>query len=76
MHDITTWSAENKLLEAFCVGTAVIVVPVRRIGWQSRDLMLPDYDGGMGPIAKALRKRIVDIQEGRIEWDGWSVTCQ
>jgi branched-chain amino acid aminotransferase len=75
MQDLALWSAEGKLLEAFCVGTAVVVAPVSRIGWQGHDLVLPNYDGGVGPVARALRERILDIQEGRVEFDGWSVTC-
>ena len=65
------------LLEAFCVGTAVVVTAVARIGWHDQDLVLPEYGGDyIGPIAHALDERIVDIQEGRVEWKGWSVPCR
>ncbi|KAI4294571.1 branched-chain amino acid aminotransferase II [Schizophyllum commune Loenen D] len=28
--------------------------------------------GALGPVAAALRERLVDIQEGRVSWEGWS----
>ncbi|KAJ3476897.1 hypothetical protein NLI96_g10841 [Meripilus lineatus] len=69
------WSEQGRLLEAFCVGTAVVVATVGRIGYDDKDVVLPKYEGGMGPVAKALYERIVDLQEGKIEWEGWSVPC-
>ena len=67
--------AAGALLEVFCVGTAAVVTPVARIGWRGADVQLPAYEGGFGPVARALYERIVDVQEGRVEWRGWSVPC-
>lgn len=75
MSDLVAWSAQGRLLEAFGTGTAVIVAPIGRIGFEGKDLVLPEYKGGLGPVGKALWERIVDIQEGRVEWHGWSVPC-
>ena len=75
MTDIVSWAAAGRLLEVFCVGTAVVVVPVTRICWNGEDTVMPEHKDGMGPIARALWERLVDIQEGRIEWRGWSVPC-
>jgi len=76
MRDLAQWSTEGKLLEAFGVGTAVIVAPIGRIGFQGKDLVLPQYKGMYGPISQALWERLVDIQQGRVEWEGWSVPCE
>ncbi len=61
--------------------------PAARIGWQRRvggdgadaemqiqDIVLPVV-GGEGSLAQALWERLVDIQEGRVEWEGWGVPC-
>ncbi|OSD01358.1 branched-chain amino acid aminotransferase II [Trametes coccinea BRFM310] len=75
MGGLQTWLAEECLLEVLVVGTAVVIQPVGRIGYKGVDLILPVYDGGLGPVGKALHQRITDIQYGVFEWDGWSVRC-
>jgi len=75
MSELTAWSNQGKLLEAFGVGTAVIVAPVGRIGWEGKDLVLPSEEKGLGIVGKALWERLVDIQSGKVEWEGWSVPC-
>lgn len=76
MSDLSTWSASGNLLEVFGVGTAVLVAPVGRIGFEGKDILLSTHVGGLGPIGHALWDRFVEIQEGRVEWDGWSVVCE
>ncbi|KAG1830022.1 aminotransferase [Suillus variegatus] len=73
MSDLAKWSSEGKLLEALAIGTAVIVGPCNRIGYEGKDIVIPG--DGMGPIGTAIRKKILDIQEGRTEWKGWGVVC-
>lgn len=73
MPDLLMWTAQGKLLEAFGVGTAAIVASVGSIGYQDKDIVLPKYDGVLGPVTRALWERVVDIQQGRVEWKGWSV---
>jgi branched-chain amino acid aminotransferase len=94
MPELFAASASGTLREAFCVGTAAVVILAARIGWQRRrrcvvggaeaeadgettqveDIVLPVV-GGEGSVAHALWERLVDIQEGRIEWEGWGVPC-
>lgn len=82
MADLRLWHASGVLREAFCVGTAVIVAPVGRIGFTgAQDIILPEQPKevssiGLGPVGAALRKQIDDIQNGRVEWEGWCVACQ
>jgi branched-chain amino acid aminotransferase len=64
------------LLEAFGAGTAVIIAPVGRIGYEGKDIVLPQHNGAYGPVSRALWERIVDIQQGKVEWEDWSVICE
>jgi len=73
MAEMVQWSTEGKILEAFGAGTAVVIASIGKIGWKGEDLDLPVHEGGLGPIAKALRTRILDIQEGREIWKNWSI---
>jgi branched-chain amino acid aminotransferase len=75
MAEIAMHSEQGQLLEAFGVGTAVVVAPVSKIGWKGKDLVLPNPESGLGPIGKGLETTIIEIQTGRREFDGWSVTC-
>ncbi|CCM04140.1 uncharacterized protein FIBRA_06302 [Fibroporia radiculosa] len=75
MSDLVQWDTEGRLLEAFSVGTAAIVTAVGRIGYNGKDIRIPDYEGGPGPVAKALYERILEIQDGRVKWEGWSTIC-
>jgi len=70
------WSSENHLLEALGVGTAVVVAEVGAIGLERHpDIDIPEYDGGLGPIGKALYNRITDIQVGNVEFEDWGHAC-
>ncbi|TBU38847.1 branched-chain amino acid aminotransferase II [Dichomitus squalens] len=72
---LAAWAEEGRLLEAFTVGTAVVVAAVGRIGHDGKDIVLPAHEGALGAVARALYERITDIQEGRFEWENWSVPC-
>ncbi|KAL1938995.1 hypothetical protein VTO73DRAFT_11148 [Trametes versicolor] len=76
MTELNAWAQNGSLLEAFGVGTAVIVAAVGRIGHEGKDINLPTYEGGLGPVGRALYDRISDIQEGKFEWEDWSVVCE
>lgn len=73
--ELRQWLVQGRLLEVFAVGTAVIVVPIARIGYEGEEIILPSFEGGLGPVGRALHTRIMNIQDGRVEWDGWSVVC-
>jgi branched-chain amino acid aminotransferase len=76
MTDISKWSDQGKLVEAFGVGTAVIVAPIGRIGFRGKDIILPLHDGGLGPVGRSLWKQIVDIQEGKVDFNEWGYICE
>ncbi|GLB36823.1 putative class-IV pyridoxal-phosphate-dependent aminotransferase family protein [Lyophyllum shimeji] len=75
MRELAAWTEEGKVVEAFGVGTAVAVLPIGRIGHEERDLVLPSQEG-LGVVGKALLRRVLDIQTGRFEWEGWSEVCE
>jgi len=75
--DVAAWAAEGTLLEAFTCGTAVVVASVGRIGTEGKkDIILPQHNGTLGPVARGLYEKITAIQEGRDEYRGWSVICE
>lgn len=76
MSEITTLSAQDKIVESFGVGTAVVVAPVGRIGHEGKDLLLPVHEAGLGPVGKAILTVITDIQTGRRQFENWSVLCE
>jgi len=74
--DMYKWSSEDRLLEAFGVGTAVVVSGVGAIGLEGHpDIDMPEYNGGLGPVGKALYNGITDIQVGNVEFEDWSYAC-
>lgn len=75
--DMYRWASEGRLLEAFGAGTAAVISGVGAIGLEGHaDIEMPDYDGGvLGPVGKALYRRITDIQEGKVEFGDWSYPC-
>ncbi|QRW05730.1 amino-transferase class IV protein [Ceratobasidium sp. AG-Ba] len=80
--EVREMADKGRLVEAFGVGTAAIICPIGRIGYQDRsgsglvsDIEVPAYKSGLGPLASVLMESIVAIQEGRVEFDGWSVPC-
>lgn len=78
MPDIARWAQQGRLLEAWCVGTGVVVAPVGRFGYEDKDIVLPRYEleaghEGYGRVTLGIKNVLLDIQFGRREWKGWSV---
>ncbi|KIK95988.1 hypothetical protein PAXRUDRAFT_32680 [Paxillus rubicundulus Ve08.2h10] len=76
IHDLVQWSSQGKLAEALCIGTAAVVVAVNKIGYEGKVIEVPEHEAGLGPVGMALREKILAIQEGREEYEGWSVLCE
>ncbi|KAH0832270.1 aminotransferase [Lanmaoa asiatica] len=79
MADLECWSTDGTLFEVLCVGTAATVCAVHRIGFEGRNVHVPTYPSdanGLGPVGKALKARILRVQEGREEYEGWGVVCE
>ena len=54
------------------LGTAAIVSPVNKIGYQGIDIEIPVEQDGMGPVSRPIWADLVARQTGEIESD-WSV---
>lgn len=80
LSDLERWFAEGTLLEIFLVGTAAIVVAAHQIGFEGRvAVRVPTYASdphGLGPVGSTLREKILAVQEGREEYEGWGVLCE
>lgn len=64
--DIDTIVADvdaGRITEAFCMGTAAVVVPIGRIGHHGADHVLGG--GGAGTVARQFYRALTDIQYGR-----------
>ena len=67
MADLDGWDADGTLLEVFCVGTAVIVAAIHRIGFEGRNMHSPKYpsvENGLGPVGRALRAKYWRCRRG------------
>jgi branched-chain amino acid aminotransferase len=53
----------GRISEAFCMGTAAVIVPIGRIGHHGADHAVGD--GSAGPVAQTLYRALTDIQYGR-----------
>ena len=63
--------AAGHITEAFCMGTAAVIVPIGRLGRHGKDVVV---GGGVaGPVATRIYRRLTDIQYGRADDPyGWT----
>ncbi len=67
LYTIDQWrsdAASGKLKEAFACGTAAVISPIGKVCSASGDFVI--NGGAAGPVAMGLRKKLVDIQYGRV----------
>jgi branched-chain amino acid aminotransferase len=63
--------AAGRITEAFCMGTAAVIVPIGRIGHRGGDVLVGANVAG--PVATHLYRALTDIQYGRAEDPyGWT----
>ena len=60
----------------FLKGTAAIVSPVNKIGYQGKDIEIPVDENGMGPVSRPIWADLVARQTGEIENDWSVVVCE
>lgn len=59
---------KGELLEAFGAGTAVIISSIKNIEYEGHNYEIPyDKDLNFGKIAFDIRRKLLDIQEGRVK---------
>ncbi len=67
LYTIEQWRADaasGRLKEAFACGTAAVISPIGKVCSASGDFLVSG--GAAGPVAMGLRKKLVDIQYGRV----------
>lgn len=75
MRELKDLSRDGRLLEFFGCGTAAVIAPVERIGFQGQDIRSPTMEHEK-PVSKRLFDHITDIQYGRIASHTWApVVC-
>ncbi len=63
--------AAGRITEVFACGTAAVVTPVGRLGWEDGEVDCAPT-GEAGPVTRAVRQALVDIQYGRApDTFGW-----
>ena len=85
LSELVSASAVVTLREVFYIGTVAVVIPDVYIRWQRArpgpnagtesgvlEMVMPPACGP-GNFTQALSERLVNIQEGRMEWDVWGV---
>ncbi|EIW86504.1 branched-chain amino acid aminotransferase II [Coniophora puteana RWD-64-598 SS2] len=72
MEEVSEASTSGRLVELFGTGTAAVITPVEKIGYQGSDVLIPTGPGGMGPISGPIWKHLTGIQNGLIEHE-WNV---
>ena len=56
----------GRITEVFACGTAAVVTPIGRLAWSGGEVD-SSVDGDAGPVTKAVRQALVDLQYGRSE---------
>jgi len=72
MKEVCDAVQSGRLVEMFGAGTAAIVSPVNKIGYEGKDIEIPVEGDGMGPVSRPIWADLVARQTGEIESD-WSV---
>jgi len=72
MQEVKQAIEEGRLVEFFGTGTAAVISPVNRIGYLGEDVIIPTGPDGMGPVSRAVWKRLTAIQSGKVPHP-WSV---
>jgi len=72
MREVCEAVQSGRLVEMFGTGTAAIISPVNRIGYQGQNVNIPVEEDGMGPVSRPLWTELMGRQTGEIESD-WSV---
>lgn len=59
--------------DAWYIGTAAVISPVDRIGYEGQDVHIPTEADGMGPVSRPIWRQLTGIQMGTIPSE-WSIT--
>lgn len=73
VHEMLAGIRSGQVTEVFGCGTAAVIAPVGRFGFQGEDYIINNNEAG--PVAKTLYQHLTDIQFGRVpDPYGWTMT--
>lgn len=73
VNDMLADLADGKITEVFGCGTAAVIAPVGKFGYQDKEYVINNYE--VGPVSQRLFKELTDLQYGRIpDRFGWTLT--
>lgn len=65
VHEMLAGIESGRVTEVFGCGTAAVIAPVGKFGYQDQDYVINNYE--VGPVARHLYQELTDIQFGRKE---------
>lgn len=75
VNDMLADIESGKITEVFGCGTAAVIAPVGKFGFQDKEYLINDYEPG--PVSKHLFDELTGIQFGRIpDRFGWTYTIE
>jgi branched-chain amino acid aminotransferase len=75
VHQMLEDVQSGKVTEVFGCGTAAVIAPVGKFGFQEREYIINDYQSG--PVARHLYDELTGIQFGRLpDRFGWTLTIE
>ncbi len=75
VHEMLADIESGKVTEVFGCGTAAVIAPVGKFGFQGKDYVINDFNSG--PVSKHLFDELTGIQTGRLEDRfGWTYTIE
>lgn len=75
VHEVLADIQSGKISEVFGCGTAAVIAPVGKFGFQDKEYIINDYQSG--PVAKHLYDELTGIQYGRMpDRFGWTLTIE
>ena len=74
IHEVIKASKEGRIIEAFGCGTAAVVSPIKRIGYEDQDFDIPiKEDIQSGELANRFFVELNDIFAGKKQFKDWAV---
>lgn len=75
VHEVLADIQSGKITEVFGCGTAAVIAPVGKFGFEEQEYIINDYQSG--PVSKHLYDELTGIQYGRVpDRFGWTLTIE
>jgi branched-chain amino acid aminotransferase len=72
IHELANACKEQRVFEAFGVGTAAVVCPIKEFVYQGKNYHIPiEEEKGAGPLTQEVLGMMTDLQYGRVNRPDW-----